>query len=81
MKQGKLVALIGEKACTAVMGLVLIALPTPRVNAQQPPGERCRPASKIEYNAAKKQFLLTNRFGGMYLRTGRIWRRYYWYCQ
>ncbi len=50
------------------------------VNAKQPPREGCRAASKIEYGSAKRQYLLENRFGG-YVRTGRIWRRYYWYCR
>jgi hypothetical protein len=48
--------------------------------AVQPPSDRCRAASKVEYNSAKKQFLLRNRFGA-YIRTGHIWRRLYWYCQ
>lgn len=48
--------------------------------AVQPPADHCRAASKIEYDSAKKQFLLRNRFGA-YVRTGRIWRRHYWYCQ
>jgi len=49
-------------------------------HALQPPSERCRAASKIEYDSAKKQYLLRNRFG-FYVRNGRIWRRHYWYCQ
>jgi hypothetical protein len=50
------------------------------VNAVQPPNERCRPASKVEYNSAKRQYLLQNRFG-IYVRTGRFWRHHYWYCR
>jgi hypothetical protein len=49
-------------------------------HAVQPPSERCRVASKVEYDSAKKQYLLRNRFG-FYVRNGRIWRRNYWYCQ
>ena len=49
-------------------------------HAVQPPSEGCRAASKIEYDSAKKQYLLRNRFG-FYVRNGRIWRRHYWYCQ
>ena len=49
-------------------------------SAQQPPGERCRAVSKTEYQAAKRNYLLTGRFGA-YVRTGRFWRRYYWYCR
>jgi hypothetical protein len=49
-------------------------------NAVQPPSDHCRAASKIEYDSAKKQFLLHNRFGA-YIRTGHVWHRHYWYCQ
>jgi hypothetical protein len=49
-------------------------------NAAQPPSEQCRTASKVEYNSAKKQHLLRNRFG-FYVRNRPIWRRQYWYCQ
>ena len=49
-------------------------------NALQSPAEHCRPASKIEYDSAKRDFLLRNRFGA-YVKTGRIWHRHYWYCQ
>jgi hypothetical protein len=66
------------KSFTLVAGtLALLCSPA---NAVQPPADRCRPASKIEYDSAKKDFLLRNRFGA-YVRTGRIWRRHYWYCQ
>jgi hypothetical protein len=58
----------------------LMALLSSSANAVQPPSDRCRAASKIEYDSARKQFLLRNRFGA-YVRTGRIWRRHYWYCQ
>jgi hypothetical protein len=44
-----------------------------------PPREGCRAASNIEYDSAQKRYLLRNRVG-MYVRTGRIWRRRYWYC-
>jgi hypothetical protein len=58
----------------------LMALLISSANAVQPPSDHCRAASKIEYDSAGKQFLLRNRFGA-YVRTGRIWRRHYWYCQ
>jgi len=58
----------------------ILALLCSSANAVQPPSDHCRAASKIEYDSAKKQFLLRNRFGA-YVRTGRIWRRHYWYCQ
>jgi len=81
MRWKKRIALIANRACTALIGLLLMACPSSSLNAQQPPwSEGCRPASKVEYNAAKRQYLLRNSFGGEYLRTGRLWRRYYWYC-
>jgi hypothetical protein len=63
----------------AVMATTL-ALLSFAAKAVQPPSDQCRAASKIEYDTAKKQFLLRNRFGA-YVRTGHIWRRHYWYCQ
>jgi hypothetical protein len=59
----------------AIFGLLCFS-----ANAVQAPAEHCRVASKVEYDSAKKQLLLRNRFGA-YVRTGRLWRRYYWYCQ
>jgi len=73
-------ARFAKGARAAVMGAMFI-LCIPAAHAQpQPPSERCRPASKLEYDSAKQQFLLQNRFG-MYVRTGRVWRRHYWYCR
>jgi hypothetical protein len=63
----------------AVIAATLALFCSP-AKAVQPPSDHCRVVSKIEYDSAKKQFLLRNRFGG-YVRTGRIWRRHYWYCQ
>jgi hypothetical protein len=77
MKRGKL-ALI-EIARTGLIWSILFAFPNSSAKAVQAPSEGCRPASKIEYNAAKQKILLRNRFG-MYVRTGRWWRRHYWYC-
>jgi len=57
----------------------IFALLCSSANAVQPPSDHCRVASKIEYDSARKQFLLRNRFGA-YVRTGRIWHRHYWYC-
>lgn len=62
------------------VGAAILALVSSSANAVQPPSEHCRAATKIEYDSARKQFLLRNRFGA-YVRTGRIWRRHYWYCQ
>ena len=44
-----------------------------------PPREGCRPVSRIEYNAAKREHLLTSR-ARVYIRTGPFWRRQYWHC-
>jgi hypothetical protein len=77
MKRAKL-ALI-EITWTGLIWSILFAFPNSAAKAVQAPSEGCRPASKIEYNTAKQQILLRNRFG-MYVRTGRWWRRHYWYC-
>ena len=44
-----------------------------------PPRDGCRPVSKIEYNAAKREYLLNGR-ARVYIRTGPFWRRHYWHC-
>jgi hypothetical protein len=46
MKRESLIALIG--ACTCGIGLMLIAFPSPSVNAQQPPRKGCVAVSKQE---------------------------------
>jgi hypothetical protein len=63
----------------AVIGLMLIAFPSSSVNAEQPPHKGCVSVSKGEYQAANRQKLLHTRFS-TYVRTGRMWHRYYWYC-
>jgi len=75
MKPRKLIALF----TAAVLGLMLIAFPPSSVNAEQPPRDGCVAVPKIQYDSAKKQNLLRNRFG-MYVKTGRFLRHYYWYC-
>ena len=79
MKREELIALLEGGTCTAVIGLMLIAFPFSSANAAQPPREGCRAVSKIEYDSAKRQYLLHGRFGS-YVRTGHFWRHYYWYC-
>jgi hypothetical protein len=76
----KSVALIENRACIAVIGLTLIAFPFSSVNAEQPPHRGCVAVSKGEYQGAKRKKLLRARFG-TYVRTGWLWRRYYWYCR
>jgi len=61
-----------------VIPLLLVALTT-SAKAQQSPPQGCHAVEKREYDSAKKQKLLYGRFG-YYRRTGRILRRYYWYC-
>ena len=79
MRRENLIALIENRACTAVIGLMLIAFPSSSVRAEQPPRKDCIAVSKIEYDSAKMKRLLRGR-SGAYVRTGRIWRRFYWYC-
>ena len=57
----------------------LIASPPSSVSAEQPPRKGCIAVPKIEYASAAREKLLRNR-NGAYVRTGRIWQRYYWYC-
>jgi hypothetical protein len=80
MNWGKLVAFFENGACTTVIGLMLIAFPSSTVNAEQPPRKGCVAVSKGEYRSAKRENLLRNR-QGTYVRTGRLWRRHYWYCR
>jgi hypothetical protein len=70
--------LVDDCRAIAAIGIMLIAFAS-SANAKQPPGERCRVVSKIEYDSAKRSSLLSNRFG-RYVATGRAWRRQYWYC-
>ncbi len=79
MKQRKLIALFANRMFAAVIGWMLTANPASSANAQQPPREGCRAVSKIEYDSAKREYLLHGRFGS-YVRTGHFWRHYYWYC-
>jgi hypothetical protein len=66
-------------ASCAAVGTTLLALTSSSMSAEQPHFEGCRAASKIEYDSAKRDYLLRNKYGA-YVRTGHIWRRYYWYC-
>jgi hypothetical protein len=63
----------------ALIATIFVLSASP-ANAVQAPSDQCRAVTKIVYNSAKKQFLLRNRFD-VYVRTGRIWRRHFWYCQ
>jgi hypothetical protein len=82
MKREELIILIENGACTVVIGLMLTAFSSSAssaVNAEQPPPKGCAPVSKSEYDSAKRQNLLRTRFT-RYVRTGRLLKRYYWYC-
>ena len=50
------------------------------LDAQQPPWEGCRAASRTEYESAKRDFLLHTSVGA-YGMTGPWWHRHYWYCR
>ena len=79
MKREKSLALIRNTVFTAVFAFMLAAFLVASADAQQPPRQRCLEVSKSEYDMARKQKLLRNRFGD-YVRTGRMLRRHYWYC-
>jgi hypothetical protein len=79
MRRGKVIALLENEACAAVIGAMLMACSSSSLLAAQQPWKDCRAVSKLEYNSAKNQHLLSNRFA-RYVRTGRVWRRHYWYC-
>ena len=63
----------------SMVGLMLVAFLSAPAKAEQPPRDGCVAVPKIQYDSAKKQNLLENRFG-IYVRTGRFLRRRYWYC-
>ncbi len=77
MQRQKFITLVESRASIAVIALLVLAFPS-STNAQQPPWKGCYAVDKREYYSAKKQKLLHAR--GTYVRTGRLWRRYYWYC-
>ena len=75
------VILRSATALIAVLVLLVLAFP-PSARAEtspQPPWKGCYAVDKREYASAKKQKLLHRR--GTYVRTGRLFRRYYWYCR
>jgi hypothetical protein len=63
-----------------LIGALLIAFTPSPAKGQQPPlREGCRAVSKLEYDTAKREYILISR-GGRYVQTGHFWRRYYWWC-
>ena len=71
--------LLEREIWTTAIWLLLFAFLPLSASAKQPPREGCRPVSKIEYDSAKRQYLLHSRFG-FYVKTGPLWGRRYWYC-
>jgi len=66
-------------ATVAVAGVMLMVASSPWAVAQQAPRPNCVPVSKQEYNNARKSRLQQQRFGE-YIRTGRVLKRFYWFC-
>ena len=63
-----------------LVGALLTAFTPSSVKAQQPPlREGCRAVSKLEYDTAKREYILISK-GGRYLQTGHFWGRHYWWC-
>jgi hypothetical protein len=62
------------------IGALLIAFTPSPAKGQQPPlKEGCRAVSKLEYDTAKREYILISR-GGKYVQTGHFWRHQYWWC-
>jgi hypothetical protein len=80
MKREKRIVRVENATYAAVIGLALIAFPFSSASAQQPPRNGCVAVSKSEYASAKRAKLLRGRYGA-YVRTGRLLRRFYWYCR
>jgi hypothetical protein len=74
----KFIAVVEISTPIAVIAFLALAFPT-MANAQQPPRKGCYAVDKREYDSARKKNLLNIRFG-TYVRTGRVLRRYYWFC-
>jgi hypothetical protein len=79
VSQDKLITLMLSGACAAVIGLMMLTLPS-APGMSQPPAARCLAISKGEYDGAKREKLLRVRFGA-YVATGRPWQHAYWYCR
>ena len=63
-----------------LVGALLTAFtPSPAKGQQLPLREGCRAVSKLEYDTAKREYILISK-GGRYVQTGHFWRRNYWWC-
>jgi hypothetical protein len=64
----------------SLVGALLTAFTPSPAKGQQPPlREGCRAVSKLEYDTAKREYILISK-GGRYVQTGHFWRRNYWWC-
>jgi hypothetical protein len=79
MKGGNMKGGMRRPVFGSIAAATLIALSASPTRAQQPPAAGCRKVSKVEYDSAKENYLLRNKFGA-YVRTGNFLRAYYWYC-
>jgi len=77
MRRKKPIALVASAAGAGAIGLMLLSS---HVSAASAPRTDCVTVSREEYASAKRKHALRSRFG-MYLKTGRLGRRQYLYCQ
>lgn len=68
-----------KKRNLALAAVVLLLCPVLSAHAQQAPRAGCVAVTKQEYNNARKTRLQQQRFGE-YIRTGRVLKRFYWFC-
>ena len=73
-------AFIKRRVSIAVVGGLMFGwLPASPARSQQAPRPNCVAVTKQEYNNARKSKLQQQRFGE-YVRTGRVLKRFYWFC-
>jgi len=80
MRVHGLTFLAAKPKISAIATVLMAAIASSSASAQQPPRENCVAVSKGEYDSASRTNRLSNRVGS-YVRTRRLWRRYYWYCR
>jgi hypothetical protein len=78
MKVGNRMVFLDKGASLAAIAAVL-SFSSSSVLAAPPPREGCRAVSKIEYESAKREYLLISR-SRVYVQTGHFWRHHYWHC-
>ena len=63
-----------------LVGTLMTAFTPSPAKGQQPRlREGCRSVSKLEYDTAKREYILISK-GGRYIQMGHFWRRSYWWC-